>query len=57
MTPRAYWDADGYLWQESGWSDHLCLMWSASTGIWCEQTHSNRYDVVDALYGPLVAVA
>lgn len=58
MTPRTYWDRDGYLWQEAklgpGW---LQVIWSPNSQSWCQFTAVDPQWLVEKLYGPLIGTA
>lgn len=62
MTPRAFWDRDGYLYEENAADGgRLRLIYNPSTG-WSRAANDGSgsfgdRDIVEHLYGPLVGVA
>lgn len=56
MTPRAYWDRHGRLWEESSDSWVIILVWS-TTGDVSDWFLIDNKDLIDEIHGPLVGVA
>lgn len=63
MTPRAYWDQDGYLYESTPDGGGLRLVWSPQSdwavnpGREAVPTEFGRRDIVEHFYGPLIAAA
>lgn len=63
MTPRAFWDRDGYLYEEHVESNRLRLVWSPETGFAVNPKRKARSSefgdrqIVEHLYGPLIPAA
>jgi len=59
MTPRTFWDRNGWLWGEDPvFPEYLRPLWSPETGswYWLDWTTATAYrDNVERSHGPLVA--
>ncbi len=55
MTPRAYWDVFGNLWEETD-AAHVVLVWSPAAPI-VGQPMTLRTRSAEKAFGPLIGVA
>lgn len=57
MTPRAFWDQEGWLWEQNPSNPEMCRpLWSESGG-WELHEYPTYVDRVAYFWGPLVPSA